>query len=110
MLRVTRHSLFRQQHFVRHSHFRVVIIGGGIVGASVLYHLARCGWKDVALIERAEVSTIYDPLIIIVIAFVLFFFGCVNNNIIILTDNCIYFCSAHRWIDLACGCWVSRPK
>ncbi|MFO1172018.1 MAG: FAD-dependent oxidoreductase [Hyphomicrobiaceae bacterium] len=34
------------------SHYRAVVIGGGVVGASVLYHLAKFGWKDVALIER----------------------------------------------------------
>lgn len=34
------------------SHYRVVVIGGGVVGASVLYHLAREGWSDVCLIER----------------------------------------------------------
>ncbi len=34
------------------SHYRVVVIGGGVVGASVLYHLAKFGWKDVCLIER----------------------------------------------------------
>lgn len=33
--------------------FRVVVIGGGVVGASVLYHLARFGWTDVALVERS---------------------------------------------------------
>ncbi len=38
------------------SHYRVVIIGGGIVGTSVLYHLARRGWTDIALIERAELT------------------------------------------------------
>ncbi|MFO1170399.1 MAG: FAD-dependent oxidoreductase [Hyphomicrobiaceae bacterium] len=38
------------------SHYRVVVIGGGIVGASVLYHLAKLGWRDVALIERAELT------------------------------------------------------
>ena len=38
------------------THYRVVIIGGGIVGASVLYHLTRGGWHDVALIERAELT------------------------------------------------------
>ena len=38
------------------SHYRVVVIGGGIVGASVLYHLARHGWSDVALIERSELT------------------------------------------------------
>ncbi|MCB1313687.1 MAG: FAD-dependent oxidoreductase [Sedimentitalea sp.] len=34
------------------SHYRVVVIGGGVVGASVLYHLAKLGWSDVCLIER----------------------------------------------------------
>ncbi len=34
------------------SHYRAVVIGGGVVGASVLYHLAKFGWKDVCLIER----------------------------------------------------------
>jgi dimethylglycine dehydrogenase len=38
------------------SHYRVVVIGGGIVGASVLYHLARKGWTDIALVERAELT------------------------------------------------------
>ena len=37
-------------------HYRVVVIGGGIVGTSVLYHLARRGWTDIALIERAELT------------------------------------------------------
>lgn len=32
--------------------YRVVIIGGGVVGASVAYHLAKFGWTDVALVER----------------------------------------------------------
>jgi len=34
------------------SQYRVVVIGGGVVGASVLYHLAKLGWTDVAIIER----------------------------------------------------------
>src|SRR3979490_2937730 len=38
------------------SHYRVVVIGGGIVGSSILYHLTRRGWSDVALIERAELT------------------------------------------------------
>ena len=36
---------------------RVVVIGGGVVGASVLYHLTKAGWKDVQLIERAELTS-----------------------------------------------------
>ncbi|MEM6826136.1 MAG: FAD-dependent oxidoreductase [Pseudomonadota bacterium] len=34
------------------SEYRVVVIGGGVVGTSVLYHLAKFGWTDIALIER----------------------------------------------------------
>ena len=34
------------------SQYRVVIIGGGVVGASVAYHLAKFGWTDVAIVER----------------------------------------------------------
>lgn len=39
------------------THARVVVVGGGVVGASVLYHLARAGWKDLLLIERAELTS-----------------------------------------------------
>lgn len=35
---------------------RVVIIGGGVVGCSILYHLAKRGWKDVTLLERQELT------------------------------------------------------
>ncbi len=38
------------------SHYRVVVVGGGVVGASVLYHLAKFGWTDVALIERSVLA------------------------------------------------------
>lgn len=34
------------------SHYQAVVIGGGVVGCSVLYHLTKFGWKDVALLER----------------------------------------------------------
>ncbi len=36
--------------------YRVVVIGGGVVGVSVVYHLARLGWSDVVLIERSELT------------------------------------------------------
>ncbi|MEP9371569.1 FAD-dependent oxidoreductase [Mesorhizobium sp. KR1-2] len=39
------------------SHVKAVVIGGGVVGCSVLYHLARAGWKDVMLIERSELTS-----------------------------------------------------
>ena len=35
------------------SHYQAVVIGGGVVGTSVLYHLAKFGWKDVCLLERS---------------------------------------------------------
>ncbi len=38
-------------------HYRAVVIGGGVVGCSVLYHLARAGWTDVLLIERSELTS-----------------------------------------------------
>ena len=38
------------------SHARVVVIGGGVVGVGVLYHLAKKGWSDVALLERTELT------------------------------------------------------
>ena len=38
------------------SHYRVVVIGGGVVGCSVLYHLAKSGWSDVCLIERSVLT------------------------------------------------------
>lgn len=39
------------------SHARVVVIGGGVVGASVLYHLTKRGWTDVMLVERSELTS-----------------------------------------------------
>src|SRR5688572_3122130 len=36
---------------------RVVVIGGGIVGTSVAYHLAHMGWKDVVLLERGRLTS-----------------------------------------------------
>ena len=38
------------------SQYRVVVIGGGVVGASVLYHLSKFGWTDVAIIERSVLT------------------------------------------------------
>ena len=35
---------------------RVVVIGGGVVGCSVLYHLTEGGWTDVMLVERDELT------------------------------------------------------
>jgi len=38
------------------SHARVVVIGGGVVGVSTLYHLTKKGWSDVVLLERSELT------------------------------------------------------
>src|SRR3712207_3019226 len=39
------------------THARVVVIGGGVVGVSTLYHLAKKGWSDVVLVERKELTS-----------------------------------------------------
>ncbi len=39
------------------SEARVVVIGGGIVGCSILYHLAKAGWKDVVMVEKNEITS-----------------------------------------------------
>src|SRR5215216_4853537 len=39
------------------THARVVVIGGGVVGVSTLYHLAKKGWADVVLVERKELTS-----------------------------------------------------
>ena len=39
------------------THAKVVIIGGGVVGCSVLFHLAKFGWKDCVLLERNELTS-----------------------------------------------------
>src|SRR5580693_8039214 len=36
---------------------RAVIIGGGVVGASTLYHLAKIGWHDALLLEKSELTS-----------------------------------------------------
>ncbi len=38
-------------------HARAVVIGGGITGASVAYHLAKAGWRDVVLLEKDELTS-----------------------------------------------------
>ena len=38
------------------SHARVVVIGGGILGCSLLYRLTRMGWTDVVLVERKDLT------------------------------------------------------
>ncbi len=39
------------------SHARVVIVGGGVMGVGLLYHLTREGWSDVVLIEKGELTS-----------------------------------------------------
>ncbi|MEZ5480468.1 MAG: FAD-dependent oxidoreductase [Thiolinea sp.] len=35
---------------------QVAVIGGGLIGCSILYHLTKLGWKDVVLLERSELT------------------------------------------------------
>ncbi|MFW8595153.1 GcvT family protein [Cribrihabitans neustonicus] len=39
------------------THAQAVVIGGGLVGCSILYHLAKLGWRDVVLLERDELTS-----------------------------------------------------
>jgi dimethylglycine dehydrogenase len=39
------------------SHARVVIVGGGVMGTGLLYHLALEGWTDIALVEKGELTS-----------------------------------------------------
>ncbi|ATX67326.1 GcvT family protein [Roseinatronobacter bogoriensis] len=39
------------------SHAQAVVIGGGVIGCSILYHLAKLGWADVVLLERSELTS-----------------------------------------------------
>ncbi|WP_417429713.1 GcvT family protein [Kiloniella sp.] len=39
------------------SHYKAVVIGGGAVGVGTLYHLAKKGWSDVALLERHDLTS-----------------------------------------------------
>jgi dimethylglycine dehydrogenase len=39
------------------SHAQAVVIGGGVIGCSILYHLTKLGWRDVVLLERSELTS-----------------------------------------------------
>ena len=39
------------------SHARVVVVGGGVMGVGLLYHLALEGWRDVVLVEKGELTS-----------------------------------------------------
>ncbi|WP_256750134.1 FAD-dependent oxidoreductase [Mesorhizobium sp. Mes31] len=39
------------------THAQAVVIGGGLIGCSILYHLAKFGWSDVVLLERNELTS-----------------------------------------------------
>ncbi|MYE58339.1 MAG: FAD-binding oxidoreductase, partial [Alphaproteobacteria bacterium] len=38
------------------THARAVVVGGGCVGVSVAYHLAKLGWSDTVLLEKSELT------------------------------------------------------
>jgi dimethylglycine dehydrogenase len=38
------------------THYQVVIVGGGVVGASIAYHLTKLGWTNVAILERSVLT------------------------------------------------------
>lgn len=48
------HSSIDQKSLPTHAH--VIVIGGGVIGCSVAYHLTKIGWKDVVLLERKQLT------------------------------------------------------
>ena len=41
---------------------KVVVVGGGVIGCSVAYHLTKFGWKDVVLLERDSYGLWYNNM------------------------------------------------
>jgi glycine/D-amino acid oxidase-like deaminating enzyme len=39
------------------SHARAVIVGGGVIGCAVAYHLAKLGWREIVLFERKRLTS-----------------------------------------------------
>ena len=39
------------------THVKALVVGGGAVGISIAYHLAKAGWDDVMLLERDELTS-----------------------------------------------------
>ena len=50
-------SEYSDQEIVINTHAQIVIVGGGIMGVGLLYHLAEEGCKDVLLIEKGELTS-----------------------------------------------------
>jgi dimethylglycine dehydrogenase len=55
-LNSTTRCLLSKVNYLVKSHVRAAVIGGGVVGCSVLYHLTKLGWSDVVLCERKELT------------------------------------------------------
>ena len=49
-------NVYGHRLYIVKNQSRVVVIGGGIVGAAVLYHLTKLGWPDVVLVERKQLT------------------------------------------------------
>ena len=47
----------KRKVFQMRTHAQAVVIGGGVIGCSILYHLAKLGWTDVVLLERDELTS-----------------------------------------------------
>lgn len=39
------------------SHARVIVVGGGVIGISTAYHLAKAGWSDILVLERDKLTS-----------------------------------------------------
>ena len=52
-----KYSIFFENLTYMKTKAKVVVVGGGVVGVSALYHLAKKGWSDVVLVERKELTS-----------------------------------------------------
>ena len=55
--RTAKQNRMHMNHELNTTSARVAVIGGGVVGCSILYHLAKAGWTDVILVERDELTS-----------------------------------------------------
>lgn len=47
----------RLKDLLMRTHAQAVVIGGGVIGCSILCHLTKLGWTDVVLLERSELTS-----------------------------------------------------
>src|SRR3989337_1553719 len=57
LFKATLPNLSRSRKSQMRTHAQAVVIGGGLIGCSILYHLAKAGWTESVLLERDELTS-----------------------------------------------------